>query len=267
MLPARGMQAVSDQLVDRALELGVNICTKQSVVEITRGKSNSIVTMIHSDDKSSNKQTLRAKNIIIATDGEVCKRLLSKNETFQFLADEEKPSQRSTTCLYYTFQGQLPTIAQDPILLINGEYETEENTEMNISSHSKSIINSICFPSVVNPGYVPHLGASAKKDSFNHICCVSILGSTMEEFREGGKEDQLDQMIRGDLCVWFPDIAREIRADWEFRGVQTVKKAQPTQYHGPSPANVHTGRDCTAFRGIDLPKGWTICGDHMQQRR
>jgi hypothetical protein len=76
-------------------------------------------------------------------------------------------------------------------------------------------------------------------------------------------DEQLDQAVRRQLATWFPDYANDILTRWELKRVYNIPNAQPSQWKGPSPANVQGGRDCSVFRGKSLTKGLFVCGDHM----
>ena len=79
-----------------------------------------------------------------------------------------------------------------------------------------------------------------------------------------GKEDELDKAVRVQLAEWFVDFSNDILYSWEQKGdIYEILNAQPSQIGGPSPANVHLGRDCATFRGVKLPSGILVCGDYM----
>ena len=82
---------------------------------------------------------------------------------------------------------------------------------------------------------------------------------------EHGDHDSLDAAVRKQLSTWFPDHAREImdHTKWIQKGVYIINNAQPAHYGTGQSANIHGGRDCSKFRGVDLPNGVFVCGDHM----
>jgi phytoene dehydrogenase-like protein len=76
-------------------------------------------------------------------------------------------------------------------------------------------------------------------------------------------QEELDQAVRKQLATWFPDFAKDILTKWQFRRMYKIDNAQPGQYMGPFPANVHGGRISSIYRGRKLPANVFVCGDHM----
>ena len=152
--------------------------------------------------------------------------------------------QRSVGCVYYAFQSPAPLL--EPILVLNGEGKDRRNTK-------EYPVNNVCFPSVVQRSYAP-VGYE--------LCSVSILENALTEH---GDHDSLDAAVRKQLSTWFPDHAREImdHTKWIQKGVYIINNAQPAHYGTGQSANIHGGRDCSKFRGVDLPNGVFVCGDHM----
>lgn len=105
------------------------------------------------------------------------------------------------------------------------------------------------------------ISTSYAPEGYN-LCSVALLQSTMEKYR--GKEDDLDNDVRTQLANWFGDFSADIMLNWERKGdLYEITGAQPSQLGGPFPASVHRGRDCKKFRGVQLPQGCFVCGDHM----
>ncbi|UCC84199.1 MAG: FAD-dependent oxidoreductase [Gemmatimonadota bacterium] len=115
-LPARGMGAISDQLVGCLTE-GV-LRTGVRVVAVER-----------SGVVLSNGERLAARAVVIATDGVSAASLLD---------GLDEPASRSVTCLY--FAAERPPI-EEPILVLNGEEDGP--------------VNNLCVPSQIARGYAP----------------------------------------------------------------------------------------------------------------
>jgi phytoene dehydrogenase-like protein len=92
-LPQNGMSAVSEQLASKARAAGVEIRTDSPVARChvqTRGKSGFLVDLApHAKDQ------IRADSVIIATDGHVAQKLMSRVDGFESL----KTAHDSSSCL------------------------------------------------------------------------------------------------------------------------------------------------------------------------
>ncbi|MEM6277986.1 MAG: NAD(P)/FAD-dependent oxidoreductase [Verrucomicrobiota bacterium] len=114
-LPAKGMQAIPEQLAARLPEGTIQLETP--VHSLTGG-------VVEADG-----QTLTPEHIVVATDGET---------TSQFVPGTPEPKWNSTSCLY--FATDEPPWAQ-PVIALKGDRE--------------GLINNCCVPSLVAPGYAP----------------------------------------------------------------------------------------------------------------
>lgn len=199
------------------------------------------------DSKDHGKQTVNAKSVIVATDVRVSEHLL---QGMNGIEQSTKPStelpQRSVGCVYYAFRSPAPLT--DPILVLNGEGSQHRRNTKDYP------INNVCFPSVVQESYAP--------DGYE-LCSVSVLERAFSG--HAGDNASLDAAVRKQLSTWFPDYAEDImdESKWIQKGVYVINNAQPVHYGNDESANVHGGRACTNFRGMPLPSGVFVCGDHM----
>jgi phytoene dehydrogenase-like protein len=241
-LPRGGMQAIAQQLADKATAKGVDIRTSQPVAKLSR--------LLEQDgggyliETQDGKTRIQANVVIIATDGVVSQKMISQMDGFEYLEGlATQQPQRSVGCLYYSFAGAEPV--QEPILILNGMGKRERGSFENP-------VNNVCFPSVVNMGYAPN-GCG--------LCSVTVLEPAMSAYE--GQEDKLDKAVRKQLATWFPEYEQEVLKTWKLRRIYRIPRAQPGQLGGPYPANVNGGRDCSMYRGRTLPAGLLVCGDHM----
>lgn len=236
-LPEGGMGKVANLLESNAKASNIDIRTSSglSSINLTTGDDH-----CYTIETSDNKR-IKAKSVIIATDGQATQNILSSFPDFHFLKSEPEQVQRTVGCIYYGFSSPLPIA--EPILILNG---AERSPQLDYP------VNNVCFPSAVNKGYAPN-GCN--------LCSVTILEPTLKAYE--GREDELDLNVREHLKTWFPKYASDIETKWEMKGMYKIPNAQPGQLKGPLPANVNGGRDCSAYRGKNLPKGLFLCGDHM----
>ena len=275
-LPEGGMQSCSDQLAQKAIDLGVEIRLNSSVLSIqqlqqqqqheeeekeekdydggnrkqsTKGndtKDDRFSILIADDWKVDGHHTiLNAKSVVVATDYNVARSLLQDMPGLESLKSMPKLSQRSVGCFYYAFPSPAPL--EEPILILNGEGYDRHNTK-------DFPVNNICFPSVVQTSYAPN---------GYELCCVSILEGAIAE--HDGNESTLDTSVRKQLSVWFPDFAEDILNEsvWVNKGYYVISNAQPAQFDEEDCANTHGGRDCCTFQGITMPSGMYVAGDYM----
>ena len=227
-LPKGGIGAVAQQLADKATAAGVDIHTGQSVKSIVPKKEKYLIRTVKGKD-------IRADQVIVATEGPIAKKLLSTLDAMKDLADKPDPVQRFVGCLYYSFPGPEPV--QDPILILNG-IGAERGNDQNP-------INNICFPSVMaQQDYAP---------PGTGLCSVTVLKDTMDSFEGRGGDEALDAAVRQQLGTWFPDCKDDILNRWKLERIYKIPKAQPAQLNGPFPANVHEGRPCGTYFGMELP--------------
>lgn len=234
-LPAGGMGAVAQQLVDKATEAGVDVRTGASVNKIVKTKDNGYEVVLKGG-------RVKADTVIVATEGPVAQTLLSTVSGLESLAKETQQTQRSVGCLYYSFDSEVPV--KDPILILNG-IGSERGNDANP-------VNNCCFPSVVRDSYSP---------SGSNLCSVTILKDAMESF--AGRDEDLDAAVRKQLSTWFPDQKDDILNKWKLEQIYKIPNAQPAQLNGPMPANVNGGRPSDTYRGMELPSGLFVCGDNV----
>ena len=238
-LPEGGMQAVADQLSEKAHELGVNVNLDTSVTSIQCHDGRYTVGM------SSNEGTskLSAKSIVVATNEIIAQQLLSN--TLKTTKSLSLLSQRTVACLYYALPAPAPFL--EPILILNGEGSSRRNTR-------NFPINNVCFPTTVQSKYAPE---------GYELCSVSILEKALNEYNND--LEALDADIRKQLATWFPDHAKNIvdTSIWVQKGFYLIQYAQPAHFNEQDCANVHGGKDCAMFHGEKLPDGMYVCGDYM----
>ena len=244
-LPKGGMQAVANQLKDKATDLGVDIQLNSKALSIEQQASDENF-MLQVESKDEGKYTVQAKSFVVATNAEIAHSLLQDMSGLeQQIEPIKRLGQRSVGCVYYAFQSPAPLV--EPILVLNGEGADRRNTK-------EYPVNNVCFPSVVQKSYAP--------DGYE-LCSVSILEMALSE--HAGDHNSLDSSVRKQLSTWFPDYEKDImdHTKWIKKGVYTINNAQPAHYGTEESANIHGGRDCSKFRGVYLPKGVFVCGDHM----
>lgn len=234
-LPAGGMGAVANQLVEKATAAGVDVRAGTSVKQIVVNKDSGFVVQ-------SSGGKVRADKVVVATEGNIAKTLLSTVKGLESLAGDEEQTQRSVGCLYYSFDSEVPV--KDPILILNGIGGERGN--------DVCPVNNCCFPSVVRDSYTP---------SGTNLCSVTILKDAMESY--ANRDEDLDAAVREQLGTWFPEQKDDILNKWKLERVYKIPNAQPAQLNGPQPANVNGGRPCDTYRGLKLPAGLFVCGDNM----
>lgn len=233
-LPKGGMIAVTNQLVKKAESLGVLILTDAPVTKLSPQENKFFI-----ECTADSGRFFDASTVVVATDGQVAKKIISNIQGFESLKDEPDQKQRAVGCLYYGFEGPAPV--EDPILVLNGMKDENDDP-----------VNNVCFPSVVNEGYAP--------EGYN-LCSVTVLSDVMDRYMN--KPDELDQAVRRQLGTWFVDQKSDIMDKWDLKKIFYIPKAQPSQLNGPSPASTNGSRSSSKFYGKDLPSGFHVCGDHM----
>mmetsp|Transcript_25573 Transcript_25573/g.60459 ORF Transcript_25573/g.60459 Transcript_25573/m.60459 type:complete len:666 (-) Transcript_25573:99-2096(-) len=240
-LPKGGMQTVTDQLVERAKSLGIELISDCPVSQLSMNDGDESSYVVNCGRQGKHRR-FKSPSVIVATDGAIAQRLLSNVPGFESLETLPKQPQLAVGCLYYALKGAAPV--EEPILVLNG-IGPESGTE-------DFPVNNICFPSVVNTGYAP--------EGYN-LCSVTVLSKAMDIYKD--RPEELDAAVRHQLGSWFPNIKKDIREEWELKKIFYIPKAQPSQLTGPSPANQNGGRPSNIFRGKELPKGVLVCGDHQ----
>mmetsp|Transcript_26909 Transcript_26909/g.59077 ORF Transcript_26909/g.59077 Transcript_26909/m.59077 type:complete len:587 (-) Transcript_26909:52-1812(-) len=233
-LPKGGMIAVTNQLVEKAESLGVKILIDTPVTKVTPQENKYFVECV-----ADSKLSFDTSSVVVATDGQIAKKIIGNIKGFESLKDEPDQLQRSVGCVYYGFEGPAPV--EDPILVLNGMKDENDDP-----------VNNVCFPSIVNEGYAP--------EGYN-LCSVTILSDAMDRYMD--KPDELDQAVRRQLGTWFIDQQSDIMDKWDLKKIFYIPKAQPSQFNGPQPASFDGSRSSTSFYGKELPIGFHVCGDHM----
>ena len=193
-LPKGGMVAVTNQLVAKAESLGVKILTEAPVTKITPKNDNFSIECTADSGRS-----FTTPSVVVATDGQIAKKIISNVKGFESLKNEADQTQRAVGSLYYGFEGPAPV--EEPILVLNGMKDANDDP-----------VNNVCFPSVVNDGYAP--------DGFN-LCSVTILSDAMDFYM--GKPDELDQAVRRQLGTWFTDQQSDIMEKWDLKKIFYVR--------------------------------------------
>jgi phytoene dehydrogenase-like protein len=139
-LPKGGMIAVTNQLVEKAESLGVQIISEMPVTRVltSGGKDNDNIII---ECKGDTQRCFETSSVVVATDGRIAKKIIGNVKGFESLKDIPDQPQLSVGCVYYAFEGKAPV--KEPILVLNGM--TEDNEP----------VNNVCFPSMVNEGYAP----------------------------------------------------------------------------------------------------------------
>jgi phytoene dehydrogenase-like protein len=171
-LPANGMQAIPEQLAARlpveAIRLDCRVDAVEPAGVVVGG------------------ETIRARQIVLAVDGENAGGLVS---------DVEQPKWNSTVCLYYSAD---ESPINGPLIALKGD--------------RGGLINNICVPSTVAPGYAP---------AGKFLVCVSVLG----ELRV---DESFERDIRKELIDWFGSSAM----DWRLLRMESIRKALPVEPPG-----------------------------------
>jgi len=254
-LPTGGMQAVSNQLMDKAVGLGVDVKLSHAVNDIQCHEHEYDVDKDsnYGSDKDNDKERYRytidtvqgtkihCNSIICATEGDQALKLLSKIKGLESsLRDMKKQPQRSVGCMYYSFQTETPV--KEPILILNGAGE------------GSGPALTVSFLHIVNDSYAP---------KGSGLCSIAIPSKYMDKYKGKDQQMELDRLVRDQLSEWWPEYRQDIQHHWKLEKVYDIQQAQPGQFQGAQPANVHGGRDPSLFREVVLPDGLFVCGDYM----
>lgn len=256
-LPSGGMQAVSNQLMERAISLGVDVRLNRSVTRVMAQNPTTTTAAAagYRIEESTQGSAIHCQSVVFATEEPVARKLLSSLEGLEGLSSSSEsleencvsiPSQRSVGCVYYTFpNSEETTPVHDKVLILNGE-GLESGPALTVS-----------FLHRIHESYAP---------PGHGLCSVSVPETYMKEYH--GREKALDTRIRQQLSGWWPDYRDIIHNQWRFEKSYDIQNAQPGQLKGSFPANVHGGRDCSKWIGgggsfFELPKGVFVCGDYM----
>jgi phytoene dehydrogenase-like protein len=239
-LPTGGMQAVSNQLMDKAKGQGVDIKLSHAVKNIQcheESNDNDSISYRYTIDTEQGTQ-IHCKSIICATEGVQAQKILSKIKGLESLNNMEKQPQRSVGCMYYSFQTETPV--KEPILILNGGGE------------GSGPALTVSFLHIINDSYAP---------KGSGLCSIAIPSKYMHKYKD--QQKTLDMMVRDQLSDWWPDYTEDIQHHWKLEKVYDIQQAQPGQFQGVQPANVHGGRDPSLFGEVLLPDGLFVCGDYM----
>jgi phytoene dehydrogenase-like protein len=162
-IPARGIQAIPDQLAARlpsdCLQLNTRVASvAPSSVTLTDGA------------------VLHAGAVVVATDGPQAAKLLNGRIS--------EPSSNSVSCLYFAAD-RAPV--DEPILVLNG-------VGLDTSRRGGGMINNVCVPSIVSPHYAP---------AGRHLVSASIVGARPEGMERKAWQHQLETEGRVQLRSWF----------------------------------------------------------------
>jgi len=194
-LPSKGIGAVSDYL---AAQLPSGTLRLNSGVKDV-AKDGTSVTF-------TDGSTLKASAVVVATEGNVARTLLSTAGA----ALEEEREAKKTTCLYYSIDGPAPT--EEPILYLNGDGV--------VDAEGSCKINNMCFPSNVSPSYAP---------AGKTLVSVSLIGVP------SGSDEEVAGEVSKQMVEWFGASA----AGWKLLKVYRIAYCQPNS-EPPSERNKDT---------------------------
>ena len=175
-VPAKGIQAIPDQLA-RALPVG-------SVrLGATVGAVDGDGVVLATGEK------VRARNVVVATDGPRAVSLLGGNELAPV-------GSNPVSCLYFAAD-EAPL--RNTAIVLNGV------------GASDGPVNNMCVPSNISAAYAP---------PGRHLVSVSVLGAN-----SASEDAALEAAVRSQLGRWFgPAVAR-----WDHLRTYHIAHAQPTQ--------------------------------------
>jgi protoporphyrinogen oxidase len=154
VVPALGMGEIPKQIAAGLPSDAIRLHTH--VVEVTPGQV-----------RLEGGETLRARSVIVATEGPAAARLLGTGGNEQVRTEGQ-----GVTCLY--FSAPRPPITA-PMLVLNGG--------------GKGPINNLCVPSVVSPAYAP------TGQTLISVTCLT-------ETTEGAVLDQLERWFGSQVTDW-----------------------------------------------------------------
>lgn len=198
-LPAEGMRAIPQQVARDLPADAIRLnCRVASV------SSGGVVL--------SSGESIRAEVVVVATAAPDAAPLL--NALDPPLATEGN----GCTCFYYTAE-EAPQ--EDPILMLNGD--------------TGGLLNNVCVPSAVAPGYAPEGKTLISATLLNHY---------------GEDHEALEARVRRELAEWFGAKV----GTWTFLRSYDVPYALPAQ---------HPRFFATDKPQVRLRKGRYLCGDHV----
>jgi len=124
----------------------------------------------------------------------------------------EPPTDRASTCLYFSFDGVAPVT--DPILVLNGEGGATMDRP----------VNNICFPSVVQTSYAP------KGKTLASVTVVDACLGHGDNSNADNVEMEIEELAKRclvQMADWFGDPS--IVQRWSFLRSYRIAHAQPGQ--------------------------------------
>lgn len=253
-LPARGLQAVPDQLAE-GLPRGA-IKLSSPVQSVASG----LVVL-------ADGSRVKCDTVVVATEGPVAAKLINAavvdargqrqmgansntaNDDDEGLAAGrvnvgtmiEPPTDRASTCLYFSFDGEAPVT--DPILVLNGEGGATLDRP----------VNNVCFPSAVQASYAP---------KGKTLASVTVVDACLSKgHHRNGAEMEMEEAELAKRCLvqmadWFGDPS--IVQRWSFLRSYRIAHAQP----GQDPAEEELKRTAFEKQPCEVMEKVYVCGDH-----
>lgn len=188
-VPARGMQAIADQLASGLPPGTVRLASRVGSVS-ARGQSQ-VATLVDTTE-------LRCRHIVVATEGPQAARLLGAAGTVR------DPGSIGVTCMYYAAD-RAPM--SDPVLVLNGE------------GRVNGPVNNVAVMSNASRSYAP---------DGRHLVSVTLLGAPARGNDPGARaanESELDQQVRAQLTSWFGGEVKR----WDLLRSYRIAHALPLQ--------------------------------------
>ncbi len=179
-IPAQGIGAISTQLASRVPAGAIRLRTRVAGVET------GAVTL-------TDAATLRARAVVVATDGPQAARLL----TGRF----PEPGSNAVACLYFACE-HAPI--DSPVLILNGD------------GPSAGPVNNLCVPSLLSAAYAP---------PGRHLVSASVIAARPAGMERSAWEHELDIAARAQLRGWF---GSDVDA-WTSLPMSEISHAQPSQ--------------------------------------
>lgn len=197
VVPALGMEEIPKQLLAGLPPVSIRLNTR--VVEVTPGQV-----------RLDSGETLRARAVIVATEGPIAHRLLGDDA-----AGAAAPEGQGVTCLYFSAPR---SPIQQAMLVLNGDGDGP--------------INNLCVPSVVSPAYAP-VGQT--------LISATVLGCAPED--EPNHPAYGPKVVLDQLESWFGSQV----TDWHHLRTYRIPYALPSQ---PSPALANPERSVRRAPGL-----------------
>eukprot|EP01036_Dinobryon_divergens_P031451 gene31451-40850_t len=260
-LPAKGMQAIPDQLVEDLTQLnGEGVClfnTKVSGISVDDIGAITVHGRRESNAEDNTLLEVRCRQVVIATCPPRAKQLTDSivfNGTVPGGEEVSKidiPTARSSVCVYFGFEG-LPPV-ESPILILNGESKLSfASTE---GGPPAATINNICFPSQVSREYAPE-GKS--------LASVTIVGTPDLMARDSvtgsylWTDEWLERTVRSQLSDWWGSQSVD---KWTLLRIYRIPYAQPAQSPLPYAALTSSAEE-EEYASTNIGPNIYCCGDH-----